>query len=256
MPIQQSLYAYDDRYRRVFEAGGLNWNSPHPNPALSRLLDDLPTRSRCIEFGCGEGYQARFMASQGHTVTAIDLSPAAVDKAVRETPPDYRVTFFVGDVTDAASIRLPSSAFDLAVDIGCLHMMTEDKDRNAYLDLVHGVLKPGGRFFLQEGLREDEVRLETDKTAGGAGSSSSISPAGDPPRTIMTADGVRAIKLPILPARMLSLEGYVEELKQNGFQIVSIERTTDYHSSSQEHATASNTEHEVVIIALKPRLQA
>ena len=252
MPIQTSLYAYDDRYKRVFEAGGLNWNSPYPNPALSRLLDNLPARSNCVEFGCGEGYQARLIASRGHTVTAIDLSPAAVDKAVRETPPDYRVTFLVGDVTDATSFYLPQSAFDLAVDIGCLHMMTEDEDRTAYLKMVFNVLKPGGRFFLQEGLRESEVRLETDKTAGGAGSGNSELTAGDPPRTIMTVDGVREIRLPLLPARMLSLEGYVEELTQHGFQIVSIERTTDYHLSSQEHTTAVNTEHEVVIIASKP----
>jgi SAM-dependent methyltransferase len=254
MPIQQSLYAYDDRYKRVFEAGGLNWNSPIPNPALSRLLDDLPALSNCIEFGCGEGYQARLMASQGLTVTAIDLSPAAIDKAVRETPPDYRVTFHVGDVTDAASLHLPASAFDLAVDIGCLHMMTEDRDRAGYLKMVFNVLKPGGQVFLQEGLREDGVEKEAGDTAGVAGSGNSEKPAGDPPRTIMTADGVREIRLPLLPARMLSLEGYVEALTRHGFRIVSIERTTDYHSQSKEQATAVNTEHEVVIIAAKPVL--
>lgn len=70
----------------------------------------------------------------------------------------------------------------------------------------------------------------------------------------MTADGVREIRLPLLPARMLSLEGYVEALTRHGFRIVSIERTTDYHSQSKEQATAVNTEHEVVIIAAKPVL--
>jgi SAM-dependent methyltransferase len=254
MPIQQSLYAYDDRYTRVFAAGGLNWNLPHPNPALSRLLDSLPTGSNCIEFGCGEGYQARLMASRGFVVTAIDLSPAAIYKAVRETSPDCRVNFLVGDVTDIASLRLPESAFDLAVDIGCLHMMTEDEDRTGYLKMVFNVLKSGGRFFLQEGLREDEVRQATDKTAGGAGLGNSRSPAGDPPRTIITADGIREIRLPLLPARMVSLEDYVVEITHYGFNVFSVEQTAGYRTSSRSNAVGVNTDNEVIIIAEKPVL--
>ena len=254
MPIQQSLYDYDDRYKRIFAAGGLNWNSPHPNPTLSRLLNNLPTGSNCIEFGCGEGYQARLMASRGFVVTAIDLSPAAIAKAVQETPSDYPVTFLVRDVTDASSLRLPSSAFDLAVDIGCLHMMTEDEDRTGYLKMVFNVLKPGGQFFLQEGLREEKVRPETDKTAGGAGLGNSRSPAGDPPRTIITADGIQEIRLPLLPARMVSLEDYVVEITHHGFNVFSVEQTAGYRTSSRSNAAGVNTDNEVIIIAEKPLL--
>ena len=206
MPKQQSLYDYEDRYKRVYAAGGLNWNNPTPNPALSRLLDSLPGRSNCVEFGCGEGYQAHFMASRGHLVTAIDLSPSAIAMAIRQTMKDYPVTFLAGDVTDAASLHLPPATYDLAVDIGCLHMMTEDEDRTGYLELVRSVLKPGGRFFLQEGLRNGDIEPKPEKS--GKHEAGSLEPsAGDLPRTIITADGVREILLPLLSALMLNLEG-------------------------------------------------
>jgi SAM-dependent methyltransferase len=247
MPKQKSLYDYDERYQRVFTAGGLNWNYPSPGPALSRFLDRQPRHLDCIEFGCGEGYQARFMASRGHPVTAIDLSPAAIAKAVRDTPAGCNVTFLVGDMTDAASLHLPEAAFDLAIDIGCLHMMTEDEDRTSYLELVCRVLKPGGRFYLQEGLREGEVPPGTVATAGTTGLGLS-----DPPRTIMTADGVREVRLPILPARMLSLEEYLAELTRHGLNIVSAERTTGYQDPSSAPLTGINCDHEAVIVAAKP----
>ncbi len=144
MPKQKSLHDYDDRYRRVYEAGGLHWNDPHPNPHLADVLEGLTVPTTCIEFGCGEGYQARFMASLGHRVTAVDLSPAAVAKAKRETPPGYQVTYIAGDVTDLCACNLKGTAFDLAVDIGCLHMM------NVRLMLPpSGTVHDSRRFFSQ-----------------------------------------------------------------------------------------------------------
>ncbi len=72
----------DDRYRRVFGAGALHWKYPQPNPHLRQVADMLAPHSKCVEFGCGEGYQARFLASFGHRVIAIDLSPTAIAKAI------------------------------------------------------------------------------------------------------------------------------------------------------------------------------
>jgi protein-L-isoaspartate O-methyltransferase len=78
MAKQESLYAYENRYRQVFDAGALYWNDPRPNPHLAQMLHHLPVPSRCVEFGCGEGYQAYLMASYGHFVTAIDLAPTVL----------------------------------------------------------------------------------------------------------------------------------------------------------------------------------
>jgi SAM-dependent methyltransferase len=49
-----------------------------------RLLDDLvPRGSRVLDLGCGPGTDEAHLASRGHTVTAIDWSPAMVREARR-----------------------------------------------------------------------------------------------------------------------------------------------------------------------------
>lgn len=162
---QQSLHAYEERYRRVFEAGALHWNDPEPNPHLSELLDRLAVGAKCVEFGCGEGYQRYLMASRRMVVTGVALSPAAITKAIRLPPPALAARFLVGDVTEDGSLALEPSSFRLVVHIGCLHMMAETEDRTAHLRLVHSLPVSGGMFFFQNSLDLDDasVRSDTDR---------------------------------------------------------------------------------------------
>ncbi len=223
MARQKDLGAYEDRYRLVFAAGAVRWNDPRPNPHLVRALSGVLAGSRCIEFGCGEGYQTHLMASMGFRVTGIDMSATAIAKARSEAPQAPRVEFLTGDVTDSASLKLPHGSYDMAVDIGCLHMLVDEWDRAAYLQLVHNVLKPGGKFFLQNGLDLDDVDPESEEEArridelrreraGRSGSPST--------RTIMTAKGAKELSLPLLPARMVSLKSYARELENHGLTVV------------------------------------
>ena len=51
-------------------------------PELVELVESgelLP--GRAIDLGCGEGDNAIFLAQHGFQVTAVDFSPAAIDKA-------------------------------------------------------------------------------------------------------------------------------------------------------------------------------
>ena len=229
MAKQKGLKAYEDRYQAVFAAGALHWNDPRPNPHLSRLLNQLREHSDCIEFGCGEGYQARLIASQGHTVTGIDLSPTAIAKAIRETPPELQIRFLVGDVTDVSSLHLTGRNYDLVVDIGCLHMMAENDDRANYLNLVCNLLRRGGKFFLQNGLDLDDVYPQSEDEAKELAELRALQaePAGHPaPRKIVTASGLREISIPLCPpCRMLSLNEYSRELATHGFRVLTAERT-------------------------------
>ena len=244
MSKQTDLNAYDERYKRVFAAGALSWNDTRPNLYLSHLLEQLPPNMRCIEFGCGEGYQARFIASKGHEVTAIDLSPTAIAKAIKETPDSPRIRFLVGDVTNALSLNLPEASFDLAVDIGCLQMMAEEEDRSNYLNLIYHVLKPNGKLFLQDGLDLDDVKPQSDDEAKELRELKKLrtKPCGYPvPKRIMTPDGERELVLPLCPAcKMLSFEGYIQELTIHGFGALHVERVNGV-----------NYRYEVVVVAIK-----
>jgi ubiquinone/menaquinone biosynthesis C-methylase UbiE len=52
---QESLKAYDERYKSVYDLGVKFWNQHEPHPKLLSIAEELPQGARCIDLGCGEG---------------------------------------------------------------------------------------------------------------------------------------------------------------------------------------------------------
>jgi SAM-dependent methyltransferase len=242
MAKQDDLDAYEIRYRLVFDSGALHWNSTGPNERLLQLAYALPVPSRCIEFGCGDGYQARLLATLGHAVTGIDISPTAIAKASLRIDIGTSIDFRVGDVTNPKSLGLSERSYDLAIDIGCLHMMVEDMDRSDYLELARTVLKTGGLLFLQGGLAltdvESQSRAEAEELAQER-AAQSLPPASPLPRKIVTLWGEKEISLPLLKARMSSLQEYVREIEGHGFNVLSAQRSRGVNCAFEAILVAS-----------------
>jgi len=97
-----------------------------------------------IEFGCGEGRNAIYMAKQGLTVTAFDVSSVAINTArnianQKSTNVDFRCQDIFKAVIDCK--------YDLAYDSGMLHHLAPHR-RITYIDLLKSILKPDGYFGL------------------------------------------------------------------------------------------------------------
>ena len=69
---------WDDRYRPAGGSGRL-W-SGQPNPQLVAQTAGL-VPGEALEAGCGEGADAIWLARQGWTVTAVDVSAVALERA-------------------------------------------------------------------------------------------------------------------------------------------------------------------------------
>src|SRR2546421_8594531 len=69
---------WDDRYASAGESGRL-W-SGQPNAQLVAQTADLAP-GEALEAGCGEGADAIWLARQGWTVTAVDVSAVALERA-------------------------------------------------------------------------------------------------------------------------------------------------------------------------------
>ena len=69
---------WDDRYRSAGGSGRI-W-SGQPNPQLVAQTADL-VPGEALEAGCGEGADAIWLARQGWTVTAVDVSAVALGRA-------------------------------------------------------------------------------------------------------------------------------------------------------------------------------
>ena len=128
--------------------------------ALMKGLLDAGDRSlRVADLGCGTASLALLLASHGHRVHGIDLSPVMIefarDKAVAAG------TTLQLDVGDASVPDLPAGAFDVVLS---RHVVWALPDPRASLTRWTDLLAPGGRMILVEGrwhtgggLRQDEL---------------------------------------------------------------------------------------------------
>jgi ubiquinone/menaquinone biosynthesis C-methylase UbiE len=118
------------------------WDSGISPPELLDYLADHPA-GRVIDLGCGTGTNAITLARHEWQVTGIDFAPRAVDLAKRKLQKaNITARLSVGDVTRLVGIDGP---FDLALDIGCFHGIT---DRAAYLASLNRILIPGGHWLM------------------------------------------------------------------------------------------------------------
>ncbi len=124
---------WDARY----EAADLVW-SAEPNLFLPPLVRNL-TPGRALDLACGEGRNAIWLAQQGWSVTGVDFSPVAIDKA-RKITRDASVDWVVGDATTYSS----GQPFDLVI---ILYLHLPQPQLAAAFATATEMLAPGGTLF-------------------------------------------------------------------------------------------------------------
>jgi SAM-dependent methyltransferase len=111
-------------------------------------LDRVRSGAKVLDYGCGDGaYGALHAASRGDLeVTAIDLSPVAIEQAkqrARDAGVVDRIDF---RIMNAEQLELADDEFDYVVGLGVLHHL----DLASSLREIRRVLKPdGGGVFVE-----------------------------------------------------------------------------------------------------------
>ncbi len=100
---------------------------------------------RLLDLGCGTGTNAVYMAKRGWHVTGVDYVRTAIWEARRKARDSgVQADFYCEDVTRLRGI---CGAFDLVLDIGCLHSLPFPK-RQAYYENLPRLLVDGGIYLL------------------------------------------------------------------------------------------------------------
>jgi tellurite methyltransferase len=149
-----------DKWDRIYSQDEPGKQAPAPVLAENAFL--LPPIGTALDLASGLGANAIFLAEYGLTVTALDISSAAIEK-LNAYADRRRLAVYAGQeaVTPAA---LPSSAYDVIV-------ISRFLDRSLK-DAIIEALKPGGLLFYQtytrlkvaaEGPNNPDYLLETNE---------------------------------------------------------------------------------------------
>jgi len=136
--------AWDEFYgERKFQAPFITQNTMPDENIVELLAKPIPIKT-AIVLGCGEGRNAIYMAKQGISVTALDISPVAIENAkgianATGVSVDFRCQDILKDKI--------CGQYDFIYDSGLLHHLSPHR-RLTYIELLQAILKPGGYFGL------------------------------------------------------------------------------------------------------------
>ena len=128
------------------EIESMPWFNPELDDDLENALDEIGLqRGSALDLGTGPGTQAMELARRGFTVTATDISEAAIRLASEKAQKQrLEITWKQDDILNTRLDR----QFDLIFDRGCFHVLAPER-REDYVRTVSGLLKTGGYLFLK-----------------------------------------------------------------------------------------------------------
>ena len=160
-------------YARIRREGLDQWNDLHPSDRghgydnfsnreflAARMPPAYGLGLTVLEYGCGTGAAACFLAERGYQVHAVDLVPDAIEVArERATQRGLTVRFEVRDICEWGE---SSEQYDFVVDAFCLQSIVTDEDRKRVLDGVRSRLSPEGRYLLSIAVHRPEREYDED----------------------------------------------------------------------------------------------
>jgi SAM-dependent methyltransferase len=127
------------------------WDTGVSPPELMSFIESHPP-GRALDLGCGTGTNVITLARNGWQATGVDFAPRAIRTARRKArDAALGVDLRVDDVTKLEDI---SSQFDLILDMGCFHSLS-NQGKSDYVQNLDQLLAPGGTYLMYGFFKED-----------------------------------------------------------------------------------------------------
>ena len=126
----------------------VSWYTPHLETSLNLIQKAASSKaSAIIDIGGGEATLVDDLLSKGYTnISVLDISQKAIDVA-RERIAELadKVHWYCADITTAT---LPQNYFDIWHDRAVFHFLTEESQREKYIEQVMRSVKHGGYVIM------------------------------------------------------------------------------------------------------------
>jgi 2-polyprenyl-3-methyl-5-hydroxy-6-metoxy-1,4-benzoquinol methylase len=132
-------------YDLMYRISKPRWDDEKIPPQVEKLSSRVGKTGAAIDLGCGTGTQSIYLAQKGLAVTGVDISPTAIRQAVKKASrAGVKPEFIVHDVTSLNFLRGP---FDIALDMGCFHGLSNTGRQRYALGLTR-LMRPGGVLLI------------------------------------------------------------------------------------------------------------
>ena len=156
-------------YARIQAEGKSAWGEIHgkigfenfsARDFLNAVLPELhfaTTSPSVLNYGCGTGPDACFLAEHGFRVDAIDLIPTAIDIARQQAALRGLDIHFA--VQDICELPREGMRYDMIVDSYCLQCIVFDDERQRLFSAIRARLQPRGYYLLSTAVLDAEHQL-------------------------------------------------------------------------------------------------
>lgn len=143
-----------DEWEKIYKDKSTPWDTNSPDNLLVKLVEKNKIKPcKVIDFGCGTGNEAIFLAKKGFSVTAIDISKNAIREAKRRAKESgVKCKFLAKDIIDIST----KEKYNFGIDRCCFHFIGAEK-RSVYLKNLSSILKPDSFFILTVSSDKDTV---------------------------------------------------------------------------------------------------
>jgi 2-polyprenyl-3-methyl-5-hydroxy-6-metoxy-1,4-benzoquinol methylase len=126
----------------------VSWYQLHPSLSLQHIQNTgVGKTSHIIDVGGGASTLVDHLLDDGfQQITVLDISAAALEVAQQRLGQRAKsVTWLEADITQAT---LPTHEYDIWHDRAVFHFLTEQQDRQRYVNAVRKAVKPGGHVIV------------------------------------------------------------------------------------------------------------
>jgi len=151
------MHMTENRFEDRYQSGDTPWDHGMVDYNLIEAVSRHNIAAcRTLDIGCGTGENAIWLSRQGFEVVACDLSSTAIQRAKDKLANVKADVFFL--VADFLVDAISDAPFGFIFDRGCLHCMSEDSDRTAYVQKVADLLESGGYWLSLVGNADEGER--------------------------------------------------------------------------------------------------